>query len=104
MQDRLFAHQNALGEAQLLGYANALSLDSPAFAACLKSAATAKMVNDDLAAARTLGLTGTPSFLIGEVTPDGSVRVTQRIDGAVPVQVFESALNNALATPAKAKH
>ena len=54
-------------------------------------------VREDMAEAKRLGLTGTPAFLIGQVRPDGTVRVVRKIGGAQPLPVFQDALDGLLA-------
>ena len=55
---------------------------------------TAK-VNEGSAEAQRFGLTAT--FLLGEMSGQGTVRVTQRITGAQPPQVFRTALERLFA-------
>ena len=96
MHDRLFANQQALAMSDLLRHAQALELDLTAFQSCLADGKTSAKVREDLDEARRLGLTGTPTFMIGEVTEGRTVRVTKRIAGAQPLQVFQAALQSVL--------
>jgi predicted DsbA family dithiol-disulfide isomerase len=57
-------------------------------------------IRRDLAQAAELGITGTPTFLIGRIEPDGSVRVLSRLGGAQSVGAFESALDRAMTSVA----
>ena len=99
MHDRLFSNQQALGTSDLLRHAEALNMAPAKFLACLSNGETTAKVRDDLAEARRLGLTATPVFLVGEFQADGSVRITRKITGAQPFQVFEAALATFLPKP-----
>ncbi len=87
MYDRLFANQSLLGLAELTGHAQGIGLDRRQFAACLEGETAAK-VSDDRAEAARLAITSTPTFLIGELTPQGEMRVRRRVKGTYPPDVF----------------
>jgi protein-disulfide isomerase len=74
MQDVLFAHPNALEEADLRGYAAGLGLDAQMFASDLHSAAVAKRVRDDEVSGAHSNIISTPTFFINGArfndTPD----------------------------------
>jgi protein-disulfide isomerase len=72
-----------------------LGLRDQPYNACLAGRAKAR-VDADLAQARELNITGTPAFLIGERQSNGQVKVTQRLNGAVPLADFENAIKQAL--------
>jgi protein-disulfide isomerase len=97
MHDSIFQRSAQLAEATLLGRADDLGLDMEAFRACLAGQATAQ-VRRDQALGRTLGVRGTPAFLAGIVLEDGTLRVTQRIQGARGVAEFETMLDAVLAS------
>jgi NhaA family Na+:H+ antiporter len=84
--DRLFAEQPAFERPQLLRYATDLGIDVPSFTACLDAPATRHAVEADVAQARALGITGTPTFLI-----DGAFLV-----GAQPIEAFRERIDAAL--------
>jgi protein-disulfide isomerase len=62
--DLLFKNQRSLERADLERYAEQLQLDMNRFRAALDQHAHADAIDADMALARTLGLTGTPSFMI----------------------------------------
>jgi protein-disulfide isomerase len=93
MHDRLFANQTKLDDASLTAHAGALGLDVAAFAGCQADPAIADRVASDTTEARNLRISGTPSFFIGLAQPDGRVRVTRSLRGAVPLQAFQEALD-----------
>jgi protein-disulfide isomerase len=94
--DRLFANQQSLALSDLSGHAKAVGLDLPKFQSCLIEGKMATRIAGDLAEAARFELTGTPAFLIGEIQPDGTVRVSRKMSGAQPFSVFESELNKFL--------
>src|SRR4051812_7920128 len=64
MHDLLFANQQRLHPDQLLGYARQLGLDEARFARALQDRRHRAAVERDLAEARALGLSSTPTLLI----------------------------------------
>jgi len=87
MYDRLFANQSLLGPAELARHAKGIGLDSRRFAACLDGESVEKVAGDRAEAAR-LAVTSTPTFLIGELTGQGEMRVRRRVKGTYPPDVF----------------
>jgi len=65
MYNALF--ENTLDPALYPGLAQRLGLDAAKFAACLKNPASGRVILRDLSEARRLGISGTPSFLIGRI-------------------------------------
>lgn len=98
MHSRLFENQQALGILDLLGHAKSLDIDQTKFQSCVNDGRMTARIQQDLAEARRLGLTGTPTFLIGAVQPDGGVRITRRITGVQPLQIFQAAIEGLLPT------
>lgn len=94
MHDRLFANQQQLSPADLIAHAKEIGLDSQMFAACLDTHKS--LVNDDVKLAGEMGVQSTPTFLIGTINADGTVRVTKKIVGARSVEVFRQALNDVM--------
>jgi protein-disulfide isomerase len=98
MHDRLFAAQEKLAKTDLLGHAQALQLDVVRFETCLSSARTRGIVKDDLDEANRLGITGTPTFFVGELVNGTTLRATRKIVGAQPFGVFRTVLDEVLAS------
>jgi protein-disulfide isomerase len=88
MHDRLFNAQNALSDEHLLQAAEDLGLDSDKFKTCL-SGEVADLVTADVRVGSRLAVNSTPTFFLGKFQPDGSIRLFRRINGAVPLEVFE---------------
>ena len=75
----------------LTQYASDLGLHTVNFESCLESKEIADEVNRDASYAASLGITGTPSFFIGN-EKDGFVKLV----GAQPFSVFQSVIDNKL--------
>ena len=80
-------NSGAVTEASLSAQAQRLGLDVTRFRADLADPALARAVADDQAAGTRIGVTGVPSFVIGD----------QLIFGAQPTATFEQAIDAALA-------
>ncbi len=95
MKDLLFKNQNKLDADSLNGYATAdLGLNGDAFKKCM---ADGKHLNEIAAEARyaqSLGLTGTPSFIIGKT--DGDSVSGRVVVGALPYENFAAVINEEL--------
>lgn len=96
MHDRLFVNQQQLDAASLQAHAKALQLGPKVFEACLAGEAADK-VKQDTETGKALLVTGTPTFFIGTIQPDGRVKVVQRVSGALPLAQFEAALDRVIA-------
>jgi len=86
MHDVLFAKSPELDDATLKAAAAAMQLNTEAFEACLSGGKYDKAIEADIQAASSIGIDGTPSFLLGEIK-DGKV-VGQLIVGAQPLAAF----------------
>jgi protein-disulfide isomerase len=85
--DRLFEAQPAFARSELIDYAVEVGLDRERFTRCLDERRFAAAVDADVAQARALGITGTPTFLING----------QPLVGAHPVENFRTVIDDALA-------
>ncbi|MFC1680638.1 DsbA family protein [Pseudomonadota bacterium] len=87
MHDVLYQNTKQLGDADLYTYAEQISLDVDAFRQCLDSDRYVAAIDKDLAEARDVGITGTPTFVIGRTSDDvinGTI-----LRGAQPFVAFE---------------
>ncbi len=98
MHDRLFANQNALVPEALLKHAEALGLDTTQFKECLDSGKQSTQIKAAMAEGQKAGITGTPGFLLGFIEPDGKVRATKKISGAVPYANFKATIDEMLSS------
>jgi len=68
-------------------------LDKAKFQACLAGAGTAR-VNADIESGRALGVTGTPTFFIGQRQPDGRIKLLDRVSGSISIEQWRRRLAN----------
>jgi protein-disulfide isomerase len=98
MHDALLAHQNWLTEPELAPLSAAAGVDEGVMRSCLTAPAKVNAVLDrDHAEGIRLGITGTPTFLVGSIQPDGNIRVREVITGSQPYDVFRAAITRMLA-------
>lgn len=97
MHHQLFANQTALEEKDFPTHAAALNLDEPKFQQCLAGDRYAAEIRQNVTDANNAGLTGTPSFLIGFLQPDATVKVAKKIVGAKSYAEFKAAIDSVLA-------
>jgi protein-disulfide isomerase len=97
MHGVLFQNQAALAPEQLGTYAKNLGLREAAFQQCLDSGKFAAEIKDDISEAGKVGISGTPTFLVGIVQPaDGRVKVVKKLVGAKAYSEFKAALDSVL--------
>jgi len=94
MHDRLFANPNRLEDADLASHAQALGLRD--FQSCLSSDVDS-IVRRDVEAARDLGVSSTPTFVIARRLSDSRARVLAVLAGASSLNGLRSAFDSALA-------
>jgi len=94
MRDELFKHNTALKPADLATYAGTVGLDMNKFNACLNSDAHVQQIEQDGTDAGGVGITGTPSFVIGESAKD--VLEGVKIVGAKPFAAFQDEITKLL--------
>ena len=94
MRQKLFQGQSDLDESHLVKYAEAIGLDRVPFTQCLESDGAAAKVRADADTGRRLGVSSTPSFFVGRRQASGEVQLVKRINGAVPLDVFKTAITD----------
>jgi len=72
MHEMLFDHQDALEDADLIGYAKALHLDAKRFTSELASNVYVDRIHDQIQSGIRSGVNGTPTFFINGVRHDGT--------------------------------
>jgi protein-disulfide isomerase len=92
LHDSLFADQSHLDDAGLRFSAKRVGLDLTSYDGCISSSAVLARISHDAEAARTVAVSGTPTFFIGETQPDGRVKVTKRMSGFLTPQQFADAI------------
>jgi protein-disulfide isomerase len=94
MKELVFKNQNKIDVDSLAGYAKDLSLNGDTFKSCMADGKHLKEIGDEAKYAASLGITGTPTFVLGKAVGDSvEGRV---IVGAQPLAVFEAAINEML--------
>jgi len=100
--DRFFDHQDVLNPNDWPGHAEALNLDKEKFNQCLLSGKYDAEINADIDDAQKMGIMGTPAFLIGVITPDGTkVNVRKMMMGAESYDDFKKVLDEMLSAKGK---
>ncbi|MCK4739636.1 MAG: DsbA family protein [Deltaproteobacteria bacterium] len=99
MREVAFKNMKALKSGNLLQYAGELKLDMQKFKVCVDSDKFMSKIKKDSADARAIGITGTPSFVIGKSSPD--IIDGEKIIGAQPFAIFESRIKALLGAKGK---
>src|SRR5262249_50072136 len=94
---RLFANQRNLSRPDLTAHAQALGLNVQAFDQCVDSGKYAARIRKDIGEADRLGVSATPTFLVG-VMDKGQLKSVQVIRGAVPYENFKSNIDQVLSS------
>jgi protein-disulfide isomerase len=92
MRDRLISNADKLSPVDIDGYAKALKLDTVQFGTCMQSRKYSATVKKETAVAEALGVTGTPTFLVGKSTHDGVSG--ELMVGAMPIDAFAEKLKD----------
>ena len=87
--DLLFEHQDALTADDLKGYAKTLGLDTAKFDSCLDNGDKRSAVESDIAQAKRAGVSGTPTFVIGNTKVVGAD--AQKLDDAIQAALSQQA-------------
>lgn len=98
MHHELFTHQEALSDQDLLTYATKLGLNQELFSSCLSDKTTAAAVDADVAEAKRLRVNSTPTFFVGSLQDNGTVRLLRQVNGAQAYRVFQATLDDVLKT------
>ena len=70
-------------------------VDGVVYRSCMESGRHLNLIRENAAGARAMGITGTPSFVVGRV--DGDVLRGEKMVGALPFSAFDAAIRKALA-------
>lgn len=96
IHDAFFRTTAPLNEATVHKIAADVGVTEEQLSRCMNDTDTLARVQADTAEGVRLGITGTPTFLIGRLGSDGRLRVERRIVGAQPLQAFKSVLDQML--------
>lgn len=105
MHDSLFRDQKATSDEAMRQQAASIGLDMTAYEACMSSDKFMAQIKADIAEGQKLGVSGTPSFVLGLTDPQDSskVHLTKFIRGAQSQQAFSTAIEELLKTAASKK-
>jgi len=95
LHDKLYENAARLQAANLPGYGEQAGLEIAAFRDCLASERHLEAIDGDAAEAGRVGITGTPSFVLGHTTADAIAG--EKIVGAKPFAAFEARIEALLA-------
>lgn len=97
MNHLLFNHQDALAPAQLPQYAEELGLDVAAFQKCLSSGQHGAGIRKEIRIAESLGITGTPAYLLGGRLPDSDkIQLLEILKGLPPYEELDKTITTLL--------
>lgn len=97
MHDRLFAKQRELGPERLLEHAQSIGLDAEPFKQCLDGGKYTEKVRNDIAEGQKLGISGTPTLLLG-LSDGAKVKDVKKMVGAQPFALFKQEIDKLLAS------
>jgi protein-disulfide isomerase len=105
MHDALFNDQKANKDEDFKAMANSIGLDASAFDTCVASKKFDAQIKADQAEGQKLGISGTPSFVLGLTDPKdpNKVHLTKFIRGAQPYAAFAAAIDELLKDTKAAK-
>jgi protein-disulfide isomerase len=92
MRTILFSKQQTLAQLDFTDQARGLTLDLQKFGKCLDGELSAR-IKAEQSEAKALGVSTTPTFMIGRVQADGSVSLMKRVTGAVPYDTLKQVLD-----------
>lgn len=95
MREELISHSDDLAQDSIVKYAQGLSLDMNGFRGCFESDKYKPELQREIAAAGSLSISGTPTFVLGKVSKN--ILDGQLIVGAMPYSAFESEIKKSLA-------
>jgi protein-disulfide isomerase len=90
VHEALYLQRGRLGREAILAAVKGLGMNAPRFTACLDSDALDARIERGLSQGRALGVSGTPTFVLGRT--EGSSVVGRVIVGAQPFEVFDDAI------------
>ena len=99
MHEALFSRPPAPDDSKLIKLETVPGIEVRAFRACLAGEAN-RRIDADIAEARRLGITGTPTFLVGRLRDDARVALGRRRTGALSIERFVALVQEAARWPA----
>ena len=105
MHDILFNNQRKMSDDDLSAYAAEIGLDIGKYNKCLEQKDYAEQLKSDIDEGRAMGVSGTPSFVLGLTDPadPNKVKVTTFVRGARDYNSFAKEIDKLLAGDVKVK-
>lgn len=98
MNHKLLADPMALAPADLMAGAQSLNLDMTKFRQCFDDDRSTAAVQQSVREASSLGIDGTPMFLVGVRKPGTStIKALRMIEGGYPYEIFKATLETLIA-------
>jgi protein-disulfide isomerase len=99
MHDRMMSSSDALDRKSLSVDAQDFDLDMASFDKCLDLGKYSREVQEEMAQGMMAGVAGTPTFFLGTIDAKGqTVKIVQKIDGAVRFATLRRAIDGLLAS------
>ena len=92
--DNIITHQAGLSAQSIDQIAKDSGIDAVAYRTCMESGRHLEAIRESAAGASALGISGTPSFVIGSV--EGGTLTGQKLVGAMPFATFEVVIKELL--------
>lgn len=96
MHDWLYENQTTFDQANVAEYAGRLNIEPGALEACVRTHASAKQVKKDAELGYQLGVSGTPTFLIGTAQSPDSMMALQWVKGVLPYNALQEIIDDVL--------
>jgi protein-disulfide isomerase len=96
MSEKQFENASALDPENILKLAEGLGLNMAKFKECQAGGKHDAEIKAHIAEGQKTGISGTPSFLLGLIQPDGTVKATKKLVGAQPFASFKAAIDEML--------
>jgi protein-disulfide isomerase len=98
LHERLFGNQRALNRPDLSTHAKAVGLEVAAFDQCVDSGKYTARVRKDIAETQKLGISGTPTFVVGVSDESGTIKNGRLIRGALPFESLKATIEELLSS------
>jgi protein-disulfide isomerase len=91
----IFGGETSLDQSSYLALADAMGISASKYSSCLADSEMSKVVDQDMAQGKSVGVSGTPAFLVGKIK-DGKLVDGRLITGARPYSSFSNVLDQIL--------
>lgn len=92
--DNIITHQGGLSAQSIDKIATDTGIDAASYRSCMEAGRHLEAIRESTAAAGALGISGTPSFVIGRM--EGDTLTGQKLVGAMPFATFDAVIKELL--------